>query len=432
MGLSQRPHGQDGLTPSHSRGQRPTALLGPTQTEDIDHHQPQRLNTIVQGPNMVRSRSSQRIPATASPTTPTNEHRGQDARRHSHNPALRNPRENEALAEALQPSDHLRSPAISFHVSSPTCEELSRSLAYEITRISAKGHMTPDKLQDIIATHLREHLPSSGTSNKRTAEEAGLLDDNMPRNKKVTCKKCSKTMPRLCDLKKHEKRHSRPWGCTNEGCNKSFGSKNDWKRHENSQHYQLETWRCHEESSTSRIKQCAKIFFRRDPFQAHLKKDHRITDENRIRDECRSRRIGRNWQSGFWCGFCKSIIKLQKKGLEAWDERFNHIDNEHFKHGERIDDWYPLDKDVPKGELRAERNKGRNKHGVVDVDSDPEESDLDLRPGSEDSGPPPEPPPPPPPPTYTEPTHLRRNDAQRAAQRSERHRTRQWYCVSIP
>jgi len=33
-------------------------------------------------------------------------------------------------------------------------------------------------------------------------------------------------------------------------------------------------------------------------------------------------------KGGFWCGFCVELINF-KKGLLAWDERFNHIDD-HF------------------------------------------------------------------------------------------------------
>lgn len=149
--------------------------------------------------------------------------------------------------------------------------------------------------------------------------------------------------------RKHQKRHSRPYGCTYTSCDKTFGSKNDWKRHENTQHYQIEAWRCREESLTSKIGQCAKVFHRREQFQAHLKDHHHIKDEEYIRAQTKSNRIGRNGQCGFWCGFCHEIVTLKKRGLEAWDERFSHIDDLHFKKGETIDSWLPLDKDVPKG-----------------------------------------------------------------------------------
>lgn len=149
--------------------------------------------------------------------------------------------------------------------------------------------------------------------------------------------------------RKHQKRHSRPYGCTYTSCDKSFGSKNDWKRHENTQHFQIETWRCREDSLTSKNKQCAKVVHRREHFQAHLKDHHHINDEEYIRAQTKNNRIGRNGQCGFWCGFCCEIVTLKKRGLEAWDERFSHIDDLHYKKGETIDSWVPLDEEVPKG-----------------------------------------------------------------------------------
>lgn len=44
-------------------------------------------------------------------------------------------------------------------------------------------------------------------------------------------------------------------------------------------------------------------------------------------------------QPHFWCGFCSRVISLRNHGPAALDERFNHIDIEHFKKGERGQDW---------------------------------------------------------------------------------------------
>lgn len=44
-------------------------------------------------------------------------------------------------------------------------------------------------------------------------------------------------------------------------------------------------------------------------------------------------------QSDFWCGFCNHRVPLRSHGPAALDERFNHIDIEHFKKGERGQDW---------------------------------------------------------------------------------------------
>lgn len=135
------------------------------------------------------------------------------------------------------------------------------------------------------------------------------------------------------------------------------------------------------------IKQCAKVFYRRELFQTHLKDFHEIKDEDHIREKSRRQRIGRNGQSGFWCGFCKKIVKLEKKDLEAWDERFNHIDDFHFKKGERIDKWYPLDRDIPKGLLRNDNvlDSGVPSSVPEETESDEESSDSTEKNGSPES-----------------------------------------------
>lgn len=184
----------------------------------------------------------------------------------------------------------------------------------------------------------------------------------------VVCQSCFKFKGRPCELKyvlliriwvvlillrKHMKRHSRPYGCTFITCNKTFGSKNDWKRHENSQHFHLETWRCNEEKLEGGV--CAKVCYRRQTFQEHLKKDHSITADDAVKNKLEVCRIGRNCQARFWCGFCSKILVLSKKGIHAWTERFDHIDD-HFmgRHGQakqNIRDWVPIDSDKPRGDL---------------------------------------------------------------------------------
>jgi len=160
------------------------------------------------------------------------------------------------------------------------------------------------------------------------------------------------------------KRHSRPYGCTFATCSKAFGSKNDWKRHENSQHFHLETWRCDEKNFQNGA--CAKVCYRPQTFQDHLEKEHSIAaDAEAVKQKLESCRIGRNCQARFWCGFCNSLIELTKKGIEAWTERFDHIDD-HFmgRHGQpkqNIINWVPVDGNKPRGEfpngLDAESNE---------------------------------------------------------------------------
>lgn len=122
------------------------------------------------------------------------------------------------------------------------------------------------------------------------------------------------------------KRHEKPYGCTYEGCSKRFGSKNDWKRHENSQHFLLEIWKCDFRPSGTPTEVCGKVSHRRETFRQHLANNHGLTGdvvEKRV-EECR---VGRNCEANFWCGFCVEIIRIERQGIDAWTERFNHIDD---------------------------------------------------------------------------------------------------------
>lgn len=150
------------------------------------------------------------------------------------------------------------------------------------------------------------------------------------------------------------KRHSKPYGCTFANCPKTFGSKNDWKRHENSQHFHQESYRCNIEKDEG-AGVCGKAFFRRQTIQEHLKNHHHMKDEPTIKEKVESCRIGRNCQARFWCGFCLTTVTLKKKGLEAWTERFDHIDD-HFmgrngREEKNIRDWIYMNSDQPRGDI---------------------------------------------------------------------------------
>ncbi|KAI2625876.1 hypothetical protein GGR54DRAFT_593377 [Hypoxylon sp. NC1633] len=157
------------------------------------------------------------------------------------------------------------------------------------------------------------------------------------------CPRCPKTFSRRCELKKHEKRHLKPYGCTSPGCDKRFGSKNDWKRHENSQHFMLEHWRCDEKQADDPSRTCGKIVYRRELFKQHLGTWHHVKDQASLEIKLETCRVGRNSEARFWCGFCREIIENKEEGIHAWTERFDHIDD-HF-HGrnnqvkKEISDW---------------------------------------------------------------------------------------------
>ena len=169
-------------------------------------------------------------------------------------------------------------------------------------------------------------------------------------------------------------------------------------------HWQVEAWKCAQPKLTSTgnstvsgirsktkdtskrrvisktMNQCGRVFYRREQFQAHLCSDHKISDDIYVKEQCKLRRIGRNGHNGFWCGFCQNVIMVEKKNHEAFDERFTHIDSKHFEMGARVEDWFPMEGELPKGLLSApaeESEKEEEFEGLVTDVPDGENSGTD-------------------------------------------------------
>lgn len=129
-----------------------------------------------------------------------------------------------------------------------------------------------------------------------------------------------------------------------------FGSKNDWKRHENSQHIQDEIWRCTEEPIDRPGQQeCGKVCYRRESLKSHLTKDHGIHDLVTLDKKLAECRMGRNFESRFWCGFCQKTIEPTGRGGPVHSERFDHIEN-HYNGRDGlakvdINDWKHIEHD---------------------------------------------------------------------------------------
>ncbi|KAJ5903783.1 Zinc finger C2H2 [Penicillium tannophilum] len=173
---------------------------------------------------------------------------------------------------------------------------------------------------------------------ERLSDEAPAVPESTDEKQDwFQCDICTKRTRLRCEMKKHQKRHERPYGCTFPHCAKSFGSKADWKRHETSQHLHLPSWLCafHDHSKGE---SCGRIFYRQETYSQHLTQQHRIP-KIRLRTSLSATRLDLAEQSHFWCGLCSRTIPLQSTGSTALDERFNHIDIEHFKKGERGHNW---------------------------------------------------------------------------------------------
>ena len=232
------------------------------------------------------------------------------------------------------------------------------------------------------------------TKDEKPPVDSSAASDSGRLNK---CDECPKTFNRRCELKyvlrnphrrlatnklcarKHQKRHEKPYACTFAKCNKKFGSKNDWKRHENSQHVQLEIWRCTERTTTTTTstpgdqqqqqqpqqQECGKVCHRLESLKAHLKREHAVHDPAVLDRKLADCRMGRNFESRFWCGFCQKTIEPTNSGGPAHSERFDHIDD-HFsgKGGlpkADIKDWKHVDTDPV--DTSPENSPGKGRRG---------------------------------------------------------------------
>ena len=165
--------------------------------------------------------------------------------------------------------------------------------------------------------------------------------------KRFVCPKigCNGSFVRQSELTKHAKRHTRPWTCIWPGCmtKRPFGSKADWKRHEASVHWGHETYRCLEESA--KRENCMKEFSRGDQYKVHLKKDHNIVNELRLRGKLEQDRQVNPLPLEYLCGFCKQMRPTMGDTEDAWNERFEHIER-HFRNGLGRTDWTAHEKPI--------------------------------------------------------------------------------------
>ncbi|OOF96257.1 hypothetical protein ASPCADRAFT_166802 [Aspergillus carbonarius ITEM 5010] len=241
-----------------------------------------------------------------------------------------------------------------------------------------------DMLQRILSAAL-DRL--SGQPGSGHAASQDTLDDDSEKKGWIQCEFCTKRTRLRCEMKKHKKRHERPYGCTFAKCNKTFGSKADWKRHENSQHFHAQCWRCTLADATQEDLPCARLFYRQEMYVQHLKKHHDVDDEEEVRAALCKNRINRDGDprpSHYWCGFCRVLLPLKTQGVGAWNERYNHIDVEHFKKGERVEDWLlpsgHLTKSQEREEMKKQRTDGNGYESepAMDENSDDESVSSDY------------------------------------------------------
>jgi hypothetical protein len=194
------------------------------------------------------------------------------------------------------------------------------------TQLSQPQRQMLQKVLSVALERLSDDGDSTAQDNTTTSDKRGWFQ----------CDACPKRTRLRCEMKKHQKRHERPYGCTFPHCAKSFGSKADWKRHETSQHLHVPSWIC-TAHDVSKSATCGRLFGRVESYTQHVR-EHGIHEYGVA--ACASKnRLDLADGSQFWCGFCDRRIPLRSEDAAALDERFNHIDREHFRKGERGQDW---------------------------------------------------------------------------------------------
>ncbi|KAA8905580.1 hypothetical protein FN846DRAFT_745130 [Sphaerosporella brunnea] len=76
---------------------------------------------------------------------------------------------------------------------------------------------------------------------------------------------CNKSYPRLCDLRKHKKRHEKPFSCSEPSCDAVFSTEKDRDRHERSKHRREEHLVC---------PVCGHRTARKDNLKDHVRRRH--------------------------------------------------------------------------------------------------------------------------------------------------------------
>ncbi|KAF3914644.1 hypothetical protein AA313_de0203066 [Arthrobotrys entomopaga] len=170
---------------------------------------------------------------------------------------------------------------------------------------------------------------------------------------KCTNSKCGKVFSKKSEWKKHMQRHRRPFFCTFQWEERSevqrFGSKDDWRRHEEHRHYQSEFYKCPGGPHDS----CRGAWAVKSDFEKHLNDHHKpvITgwtlpdgsiNEDAKKDFLQKHHNGTDYvEDNFWCGFCAKLIPIppEMKGRRGKEIRVNHVADHFHKEQKDIRLW---------------------------------------------------------------------------------------------
>jgi hypothetical protein len=181
---------------------------------------------------------------------------------------------------------------------------------------------------------------------------------------------CRKGFPRACELRKHVRRHTKPYFCTFHDCSKQLGSRDDWRRHESTQHFLSSRWLCRHPLPDG-VSSCGHhIFIDPQQLRIHLQGMHAIHDINTLSQLQHRYHLGREGNYSFWCGFCSGVIQQDddfEGMLRPWEARCSHIASHFDKEHRTIDDWVDVDTGVPRRNCQDRSSETHEPSGDEDM-----------------------------------------------------------------
>ncbi|KAF2009851.1 hypothetical protein BU24DRAFT_65786 [Aaosphaeria arxii CBS 175.79] len=175
---------------------------------------------------------------------------------------------------------------------------------------------------------------------KRRPRKSGITQSAISKPNKNKRKRASVSSKSAKSSAKKNADSKQPFPCTLAiyGCQSKFSSKNEWKRHMNTQHIKLGFWRCDLCITTTDPEDAGSVyhndFNRKDLFRQHLRRMHTthpkgtsggsdipVTEANIVEHEHRCYRHLRENPQHSNCLFCDAVFT----GANSWDDRMDHV-----------------------------------------------------------------------------------------------------------
>jgi hypothetical protein len=113
-------------------------------------------------------------------------------------------------------------------------------------------------------------------------------------------------------------------------------------------------WKCHLGGDDRRSLCDFPAVQDQDRFCQHLRKAHKVESDGELKRYCTQFKLGREGNNSFWCGFCREVVQQDRKAVQAWKVRGDHIGDHFDKENRKIEDWFCVESNRCKRELERD------------------------------------------------------------------------------